>query len=115
MERPPQQVEELKRLCARLSSLREGDVTVYIMEDMFLPPGCEPAVCDALLWPAPRDGYQTRLFLSLRPKSPFQPNWNRATRVGERNWEAYSRIDISADLTLKEIVVAHLDGLLRER
>lgn len=112
-ERSQQQLEQLKKLCLRLSSLHEADVIVYVMEGLRLPAGCEPAVCDALLWPAARDGYPTRLFLSLRPKSPFQPNWNGATRIGERNWEAYSRNGIPADLTLAQIVIAHLDGLMR--
>jgi hypothetical protein len=115
MERPPQQIDQLKKLCRRLSSLRETDVTVYVMEGLRLPAGCEPSACDALLWPTARDGYPTRLFLSVRPKSPFQPNWNGATRIGARNWEAYSRNGISPDLTLAQIVVAHLDGLVRDK
>lgn len=113
---PTEQIEELKRYCTKLSVIPEGDVTFLHTEGLRLPAGCEPAVCDALLCPVPKDGYPSRLFLSTKVVSPYTRNWNCDNRrIGERNWFAFSwKVDIK-DPTLTQLLVAHLNGFAKEK
>ena len=87
MDYPQQQLEELKRYCTKLKAFPEGGVTYFYLEE--LPPArrvrTHPQVCDALLCPVPRDGYPSRLFLSVQVSSPYPRNWNVTNaRIDER-------------------------------
>ena len=55
-----------------MGALQEGGITFISLEGLRLPQGCDPPACDALLCPAPRDGYPSRLFLSVKVKSPYR-------------------------------------------
>jgi hypothetical protein len=113
---PTEQIEDLKRYCAKLSALPEGQVTFLYMQGLSLPAGCQPSVCDALLCPAARDGYPSRLYLSVKVASPYARNWNCSNaRIGERNWFAFSwKVDLN-DPTLTQLLIAHLNGFAKEK
>jgi hypothetical protein len=116
MDYPQQQLEELKRYCTKLKAVPEGGVTFFYLEELRLPAGCVPNVCDALLCPVPRDGYPSRLFLSVLVSSPYTRNWNVANaRIAEKNWVAFSwKVDLP-NLTLAQLLVAHLNGFAKEK
>jgi hypothetical protein len=103
---------ELKTLCPEAAQGEEGGTTVFVLPSLPLPPGCTPAVVDALLWPAERDGYPSRLFLSqVVVKSGSQPNWNSNVRLLNRNWHAFSWHLHCTDMRLAQMVAEHLRGL----
>lgn len=116
MEYPKEQTDELKHYCSKLSAFTEGGVTFLYMEGLRLPVGCDPQVCDALLCPVPREGYPSRLYFLVQVKSPYTKNWNVSnTRIGEKNWFAFSWKVELASPTLVQILVAHLTGFTREK
>ncbi len=116
MEYPKEQIDELKQYCAKLSKLEEGGIAYFYLEGLRLPPGCEPAVCDGLLCPVSRDNYPSRLFLSVRVKSPYERNWNVTNaRIGEKNWFAFSWKDEKPGATLAQILLTHLNGFAKEK
>lgn len=116
MEYPKEQIAELKRYCRGVSALPEGDETFLQLEELRLPAGCDPPICNALLCPVTRDGYPSRLYLSARVSSPFDRNWNVTdARIGEKNWFAFSWKAELPGATLAQILVAHLNGFAKEK
>lgn len=114
MDYPKEQTDELKRYCTQVSMLTEGGLTYFLLEGLRLPPGCDPAVCDALLCPATgQSNYPSRLYFAVIVKGNYDRNWNGNVRVGERNWVAFSWKDVPSDLTLLKILNAHLSGFTR--
>ena len=79
MSYPDEQIAELKGYCSTLSELSEGGISYLEMKDLRLPPGCTPAVCDALLCPATGELITppTRLhgFSRLLRLSAAYPRW----------------------------------------
>jgi hypothetical protein len=116
MEYPKEQINALKRYCAKLSALVEAGTTFLFLEGLRLPAGCDPRVCDGLLCPVARDGYPSRLYFSALVASPYRRNWNVSNaRIGEKNWFAFSWKVDSPDSTLEKILVAHLAGFATEK
>jgi hypothetical protein len=113
---PEAQVQELKAYCKAVKALPEGGITYLLLEELQLPVGCEPRTCDALLCSVPRDGYPSRLFLSVQVTSRYTRNWNLMNaRIGERNWCAFSwNVPLNAP-TLAQLLVAHLNGFTKEK
>jgi hypothetical protein len=116
MESPEHQLEELKRYCTKLKAVPEGGVTYLYLEQLRLPAGCTPAVCDGLLCPVARDGYPSRLFLSVQVSSPYTRYWNVSNaRIAEKNWVAFSwKVELK-DPTLARLLIAHLNGFTKEK
>ena len=116
MAYPPEQIEDLKRYCGKLSALSEGVVTYLHMEGLRLPPGCAPSVCDALLCPVEKDGYPSRLYFSAQIVSGYTQNWNCSNaRIGEHNWFAFSwRVNLVAP-TLTQLLIGHLNGFAKAK
>jgi hypothetical protein len=113
---PREQTEELKRYCATLAELTDGGVTFLYVGGLRLPAGCEPSICDALLCPVEKDGYPSRLYLSVQVVSRYTRNWNCSNaRIGERNWFAFSWKVNLASPTLSQLLVAHLNGFAKEK
>ena len=109
-------IEALKRYCDRVALVSEGGVQLYLLEGLRLPAGCSPLSCDALLWPAPRDGYPSRLYFSAQLSTPYTRNWNASNaRIIERNWFAFSWRLEKPTTTLAELLVAHLNGFVKEK
>ena len=116
MDYPRAQTDELKPYCTKLSMFTEGGVPFFSLEGLRLPGGCEPQVCDALLCPVTRDNYPSRLYLSVKVKSHYDRNWNcENARIGEKNWFAFSWKVEGADLTLAQVLMAHLLGFTKEK
>jgi len=116
MEYPKEQIEDLKRYCKKLSAVTEGGVTFLYLEGLRLPAGCQPAECDALLCPEPKDGYPSRLYFSSQIQGPYTRNWNVSNaRIVERNWFAFSwRVEM-ANPTLSQLLIGHLNGFVKEK
>lgn len=109
------EIEALKQYCSGVSALTEGGITYLYLQELRLPKGCTPPICDALLCPSPRDGYPSRLFLSTRVSVPIARNWNcDNARIGERNWHAFSWKVTLSGLTLPKLLLAHLNGFVKE-
>ncbi len=115
MSYPQEQIDELKRYCTKLSALTEGGTFFIHLEGLRLPAGCTPATCDALLCPAAKDGYPSRLYFSASIVAPYPKNWNvSGARIGERNWWAFSwRVDLPSP-SLPQLLIAHLNGFIKQ-
>lgn len=113
---PSEQTDELKRYCGKLSVLTEGGASFLLLEGLSLPAACQPPMCDALLCPAAKDGYPSRLYFSVQVTSAYTRNWNCSNaRIGERNWFAFSwRVELR-DPTLSQLLIAHLNGFAKEK
>ena len=112
---PPEQTEELKKFCSKLSAFTEGGVTFLFLEGLRLPQGCTPAVCDALFCPVQRgDGYPSRLFFPGKISSPRTQNWHIANaHIGGKNWWAFSwRVSLT-NPTLAQVLTEHLTAFTR--
>ena len=108
----PDQIRELKAVYPKINALDEGGVTLIQISDLWLPSGCVPGVVEALLWPYPRDGYSSRLFLSskITHQGPGI-NWNHAGGIiANRAWWAVSWQTNKSELRLLGMVIAHLQA-----
>jgi len=103
------QVDELRQVCSEVLVSQESGVKYYLLKDLKLPAGCDPAATDALLCPTPRDGYPSRLFFAQRIASPKTQNWfNGSHRILDRNWFVYSwRLDVPGQ-RLAQMLANHL-------
>jgi hypothetical protein len=116
MEYPEGQLAELKRYCTGLKAVVENKITYLLLEKLRLPAGCTPAECEGLLCPVERDGYPSRLLLSVQIKTPYSRNWNGPhPRIAERNWFAFSWKVNLTNPTLAEILLAHLNAFAKEK
>ena len=115
MPYPKEQTDELKGYCKKVSSLPEGGIDFLYLEELRLPAGCAPAICDALLCPVAKDGYPSRLYFSVQVNGQFARNWNGSVRIGEKNWYAFSwKVDLASP-TLAQLLIAHLNGFAKEK
>ena len=115
MDFPIEQVEELKKHYKEIRQVDEGGLTYFYIPTLVLPEGCEPRTVEALFCPMTRDGYPSRLFFSAIIKSPFPRNWNaNGVRVFERQWYGFSYNYIK-DMTLIQMMGAHIRGLKENR
>ena len=116
MAYPQEQIDELRRYCTKISALTEGGVVLLYLEELRLPAGCNPPLCDALLCPSAKDGYPSRLYFSAQITGHYTRNWNvTGARIGEKNWWAFSwKVELSAP-TLAQLLVAHLNGFAKEK
>ena len=106
------QIKELKQLCPDIMACNEGEITYYLLRNLSLPQGCSPSTVDALLCPAERDGYPSRLFFATQITSKSSRNWNsQNVRILDRNWFAFSwKLNIAGQ-RLAELVANHLRAL----
>ena len=104
-----EQLEELLRLHPGAKQATEGGTAFYLLPQLVMPAGVQPAVVDALLCPTERDGYTSRLYLSAQVSGIPGRNWNGAVRLFERTWYAVSWRTRSG-LRLAQMVSAHLDA-----
>lgn len=110
MSYPADQVEELKRLCEKVSSSTEANIPYLELKGLRLT-DLLPAKLDALLCPGMLDGYHSRLFLSERPTGGKSStlNWTAGGRVIlARAWHMFSWQLGSADHRLAQLVALHL-------
>ena len=92
------------------SQAEEGGFSYLRIAGYQLPTGCVPAVCNLLLCPQPRDGYQSRLFFPVQITGGMARNWNGNIRVLGENWYAFSWAT-DPGLRLVEMLLIHINGL----
>jgi len=108
---PDDEITELKAITPNIQLYQEAGVPYLLIPELVLPTGCHPERTDALLCPAPRDGYPSRLFFSERINSLRPCNWNaNGVRIIERNWHAFSW-KVNGTLRLAQLLAAHLRAL----
>lgn len=109
MNYPDDQIQELKRCCREIAAVSEGGVDFFVLRDLQLPTGCQPAVCDALLCPTLIEGYESRLYFAVQVQGA-RAAWNGNVRLVDQNWHAFSwRLKVP-NLRLAQMVEAHLEG-----
>ena len=105
------QIAALKTLYPTISAAEEGQVTFLRIENLILPNGASPQIVTGLLCPVPRDGYQSRLFLSAKVTHQGKgTNWNAdgVQILGERWWAVSWQT--RAGQTLTQMVLDHLEA-----
>lgn len=109
-----EQIAALKTLYPEISAAEEGQVTFLRIENLMLPDGANPQSVTGLLCPVPRDGYQSRLFLSSKVSHQGKgTNWNAdgVLILGERWWAVSWQT--KPGQTLIEMVLDHLQAFRR--
>ena len=107
---PEDQIKEMKDLFGEgITAYQESGLGYLMIPKLKLPDGCSPSECNALLCPAGRDGYPSRLYFEQRIATKGSPNWTQA-RILERQWEAVSW-KIEPNIRLAQMVGAHLRAL----
>lgn len=86
--------------------LKEGGVTVVLLQRFSFRAADRDEQMDLLLHPAPHSGYTTRLFFE-RQIPGRGANWNQH-RVAEREWWAPSWQNVQATLGWPAMLCAHL-------
>ncbi len=116
-ELPQEQLSELKGVFGNIATAEEGGRIYIRIENLTLPEGCSPQNITALLCPAPRDGYSSRLFFAQQIQHTGKgTNWN-ATGVcilGEKWWAVSWKIN-SANISLVSKVMGHLEAMTNAR
>jgi len=87
--------------------LSEGGHTYIYIPELKMPEGCEPSRVDALLCIQPRDGYNSRLFISSRLSGCPSRNWNGNIVLLDRQWYAVSW-KTTQNLSYFEMLTVHL-------
>ena len=101
------QLASLRALSPQAELMTEGGQTVaYLPSVQFVARGAQ-VTRDLLLWPAAKDGYETRLFLSAEVPSSVTRVWT-VYGLCANTWWAVSWQAVSAQLPWIEMVAAHL-------
>lgn len=98
----PDEIDELRKL-GEVYSFTEAGVKAIIVKGIQIG----DRILDILLWPAPRDGYPSRLFLSEQVPCKKPVTWSTA-RIAERNWTVISWMLTPGPLRLAQMVALHL-------
>jgi hypothetical protein len=112
MEIKADQLSDLQAVYPEVEVLEEGAVPVLLIKNLRLPDGCEPEWLNALLWPFPRDGYPSRLFLSQKINHKGKgTNWNAdGVPIVGLKWWAVSWKTNRTDQSLLSMMGTHLDA-----
>lgn len=98
--------DALRNLHADCALLKEGGVSVALLQGFGFRAGDVEQRMDLLLYPAPHSGYMTRLFFE-RQVLGKGANWNRF-RIAEREWWAPSWQSVPATMPWPAMLCAHL-------
>ena len=108
-----EQIDELKSCYPNLNALDDGGQSYILISPLCLPLGCDPDQVDGLLCPSQRDGYPSRLFLSVKVKhkGPGQ-GWNPQDGliIAGRQWWAVSWHTHRENQLLLGMMTAHLQA-----
>jgi len=115
---PPDEIEELNLCYSGLAAAQEGGVEFILIQNLRLPPGCNPEIVDVLFCPYGRgDGYASRLFLSQQVAHNGRgKNWNAVGVVilGRQwwavSWNALPATSQPGKQRLAAILAAHLEA-----
>ena len=97
----------LRSLCPQAELMTEGGQTVVYLPGVQFQAGAARVTRNLLLWPGPRDGYLTRLFLSQQVTGSVDRAWTSYNLCGGTRW-AVSWQGVPADLPWIEILGGHL-------
>jgi hypothetical protein len=100
---------EMQTICPGAAAMSEAGLEYIFLPGLKLPPGRTPAACDALLCLSGREGYTTRLFLSVQ-LSDRGSNWN-TFRILDRVWYSWSWNHVPASGRPMQILAEHLSAL----
>jgi hypothetical protein len=100
------QIEELKLICADAQVESEAGTDYIVLPNLKVVTGTKERTMTGLLCPAQHGGYSTRLFLS-EPIPERGQNWTQHYIAGQ-NWHVCSWNNVPANLTLMQILSAHL-------
>jgi hypothetical protein len=109
MKFPPEQVDMLKKVYPNVQEAEEAGISYFLLPELDMPDGCIPVKTDALFCPMTRDGYPSRLFLSVKLSGCPERNWNFQGRILDRTWYAISW-KLSLEQNLIQLLRAHLDA-----
>lgn len=96
---------EVKRVCPLAEEMSEAGLPYLLLPKLKLPDG---QIVDGLLSLQPRDGYPTRLFLSMRTSKTLNRSCHR---ILERDWHTWSWTGVDSSLRPVEILLRHLAAL----
>jgi hypothetical protein len=97
----------LRSLCPNAELMTEGGQTVVYLPAVQFQAGATRVTCNLLLWPDPRDGYLSRLFLSEQVTGSVGRAWTSFSLCGG-TWWAVSWQGVPAELPWIEILANHL-------
>lgn len=100
-------LKELKDCFGDVQFLQEGGYSYIYIPELSLPKNCTPFKVEALLCIQPRDGYDSRLYVSTIPKNMPARNWNGNIYILDKNWRAISWRS-APGLTYLEMLLVHL-------
>ncbi|MBK7763324.1 MAG: hypothetical protein IPI46_08110 [Bacteroidetes bacterium] len=87
--------------------LQEAGYTYIYLSELKLPEGVLPKVIPALLCISPKDGYDSRLYLSKIIEGFSFRNWNSGIYVLDSNWHSISW-KTQSGLSYLEMLMVHL-------
>lgn len=105
----PTQLDELKRICTDAQVESEAGTDYIVLPDLKVVTGEQERILTGLLCPTQHGGYSTRLFLSEKIPERGQ-NWT-LHYIASRNWHVCSWNNVPSNLTLVQMLSAHLKAL----
>lgn len=107
MTDPDKELTKLRQLCPKAELWTEGGRHIVFLPGVEFPVNGTRVTCDLLLWPFTREGYLSRLFLSVQVAAPRAKNWN-VFNIQGRKWHACSWQGVPNTLPWIEILANHL-------
>lgn len=113
---PKDQIDELLAIFPNAKQYEEGGTPYFLLPNVSLPGGANPASVDLLLRPVHMDGYDSRLYYSQQPTFSSRTNreslnWNaNNVHILSRNWHAFSW-RTQPGLRLAQMVSIHLEAV----
>lgn len=104
-----EQLVALRDLCDEVRVVTDGQYTLVLLTALRFPSDGQTLTMDALLCPQQHENYATRLFLE-RALPSKGANWKPHSFIG-RPWHTFSWQNVGPELSLREILFAHLDPL----
>ena len=105
-----EQIQEVLAAFPDSKLYSEGGFDFMVIPEIELPSGCNPGTVKGLLCYQPRDGYQSRLFVSSVITGCPQKNWSAMNvRLLDQNWFAVSW-QTEAGLTVFQMLMAHINA-----
>jgi hypothetical protein len=103
------QLAEIVALVPGVRAMLDADIEYIFLPDLKVMVGHEERILDALLCPVQYGGYTTRLFLA-EPIPQRGQNWT-THNILSRSWHTWSWNNVPANLSLMQILSAHLKAL----
>lgn len=104
---------EFLELLPNSKFIQEGGFNYVFIPEMKLPEGCNPKIVKAMLCITPRDGYDSRLFLSEKVDGCPQRNWNSSIYIVDSTWHGISW-KTAPGLTYIEMLMVNLSAFKNE-